>query len=246
MGLGSPPFRWQLLPYVRWEIFDTFHPELLHHFLLLGWPRFARAQTLVQNWRRLRRDRLPLVDVLPKKITLVREKNFCSFNLPQVEQDRWHFFRRSTYLIAVDELHQEVAKHLRFVDDPIENFFLLGLKREAGDFVGPLLEIFEFGPGGVARDFDTPVTYRTGERLTSLDLAPRDLQAFAVVPKSCQHTVTTCQYAQCSTRTSTHSRRTSPGRPHIRSSYPLQVDDKCRRPTFHPGRGHACPNRLQG
>lgn len=75
-----------------------------------------------------------------------------------------------------------VAEVLRVVDDAREEVFLVGLEGERFDLVLPLDQVFELGARGVARDLDAPVTDGTGVFLVLLDFAPRDLEAFAVVP----------------------------------------------------------------
>jgi hypothetical protein len=46
----------------------------------------------------------------------------------------------------------------------------------------PVEEVFEFGAGGVARNFDAPVADGTGVFFVVFYFAARDLEAFTVVP----------------------------------------------------------------
>ena len=120
------------------EVFGFLHAKLLHQLLLLGWSRFSRRQTLIQHWRGLRRNRLPVVKRRSEDVGLVRQQHFCPFDLPQVEQHLGHLLTRPAKLIPVGVLLQKVTEVLRLVYDPFQQLLFLGLEWQLRNLILPL------------------------------------------------------------------------------------------------------------
>jgi hypothetical protein len=110
-----------------WEILGTIHAKLGHHLLLLSRTWLSRGQGLLQNWRRFRGNRSPLMNFLPEEVCLKGEKNFSTFDFAQVEYQGRDFLGCSTS--SIRKAMQKIAERSSLVDNILENLFLFGLER---------------------------------------------------------------------------------------------------------------------
>src|SRR5690349_15587112 len=77
-----------------------------------------------------------------------------------------------------------VSKSLGVIDNLLQDTLLFGLEREAGNLFVPDHKVFQSWPGRVSRNLDAVVADGAcpGFLIIVLDLAPRNLKAFSVIP----------------------------------------------------------------
>ena len=125
---------------------------------------------------------LPSVEFLPENVRFVSKKDLSTFNLSQIEKHLWHFFTRTTDLVAVCILAQEFAEPLRFVNYALEQVLFFRLEWQLVQLIQPILKIFKLGSRCISRNLDTPVANGTCEFLSLLDFATCEFQALRMVP----------------------------------------------------------------
>ena len=120
------------------------------------------------------------MELLTEKVCFIREKDFCAFNLSQVEALRLRLFCGSHDRIA--EGSHVLPELLGIVDYLLQNLLFIGLEGQRRNLILPGLQIFQLGSSGITRNPYSPVADRTGILLVFLHLAPSNLQAFTMIP----------------------------------------------------------------
>lgn len=167
---------------MRRKLFGALDTHLRHEFLLLCWTRFSGRQRLLENRRRLRSDRLPLVNLLSEKIRLISKKNFSPFDLAQIKHQGRNFLYCRTR--RVGEALQKVTEASSLIEDAVKDLLFVRLEGKTRDLGLPLEEILKLWTSSISGDLLPPVANRAGVFVALFYFSPGYLEALSMVPST--------------------------------------------------------------